>query len=206
MPPQLVFCISAERTSPPYSIQWSNSVKALQLPQLRSSAPSALTVASKPTAAGSILQSDAQSAEPINPPAPHEFLIETPRLKNAASQRKQMRLAISNRDKMGTFKIRNHAQSRHGRDSVWTHIHELPDLLSPALCYSSQVTREARRSRRALLGFRATAPAPPRFERAAFPFSSRFRCVDIRAYPCPQGQRRSKCASLHQPRISASTR
>jgi hypothetical protein len=85
---------------------------------------------------------------------------------------------------MGTFKLRNRAQSRPRRDSVWTHIHELPDLLSPALCYSSHVTREARHSRRALLGFRATAPAPPRFERAAFPFSSRFRCVEIRAYSC----------------------
>ena len=43
----------------------------------------------------------------------------------------------------------------------WTHIHELPDLPSAQLCYSWAVTREARRSRRALLGFRATAPAPP---------------------------------------------
>ena len=104
-------------------------------------------------------------------------------------------------------------QSTHGFSLAtealyWTHIHELPDLFSPALCYSSRVTCDARRSRRALLGFRATAPAPPRFERAAFPFalSSGFRCVEIRAYPCPQGQRRSKCASLHRPRISASTR
>lgn len=215
MPPG--FCTSAGRTSPPYSIQWSNSVKALRLPPPQSFAPSALTVASKPTAAGSILPSGAPSDGSLNPPAPGEFLIETPRLKNLASPRKQMPLAISNRDKMrclrpesicgmGTFKLRNRAQSRPRRDSVWTHIHELPDLLSPALCYSSRVTREARRSRRALLGFRATAPAPPRFERAAFPFSSRFRCVQIRAYPCPQGQRRSECASLHRPRISASTR
>jgi len=123
----------------------------------------------KATAAGSILPNDALSAKPLNPQAPREFLIETPRLKIATSRRKQMPLANSNRDKTGTFEARSYAQGSLWRDSVWTHIHELPDLLSPALCYSSRVTREARRSRRALLGFRATAPAPPRFERAPSP-------------------------------------
>src|SRR5579862_4016416 len=92
-----------------------------------------------------------------------------------------MPLANSNRDRMSClhpgcihgnrhFQIRKRTHSRYGSDSVWTHINELPDLLSPALCYSSRVTRDARRSGRALLGFRATAPAPPTFERAAFPF------------------------------------
>src|SRR6516225_6407923 len=80
-----------------------------------------------------------------------------------------MQLAIPNRDKTGTFKIQIHSQSDSGRDSVWTHLRELPDLLSLVLCYSSRVTREARHSWRAFLGFRATAPAPPRFERAPSP-------------------------------------
>src|SRR5580704_4907409 len=80
-----------------------------------------------------------------------------------------MSLAISNRDKTGTFEVRRYAQCRPWRDSVWTHIHELPDLRSGRLCYSWRVTRESRRSRRALLGFRATAPAHPRFERAPSP-------------------------------------
>jgi len=68
-----------------------------------------------------------------------------------------------------TFIQSTHGFSQATEELHWTHIHELPDLLSPALCYSSRVTCDARRSRRALLGFRATAPAPPRFERAAFP-------------------------------------
>jgi hypothetical protein len=34
---------------------------------------------------------------------------------------------------------------RFGRDSVWTHIHELPDLRSAVSCYSWRVTREPRR-------------------------------------------------------------
>jgi hypothetical protein len=68
-----------------------------------------------------------------------------------------------------TFIQSTHGFSQATEELYWTHIHELPDLLSPALCYSSRVTCDARCSRRALLGFRATAPAPPRFERAAFP-------------------------------------
>jgi len=55
-----------------------------------------------------------------------------------------MSLDISNRDKTGISEVRRYAQCRPWRDSVWTHIHELPDLRSAVTCYSWRVTREPR--------------------------------------------------------------
>jgi len=57
-----------------------------------------------------------------------------------------------------------------GRDSVWTHIHELPDLSSAVPCYSWRVTREPRRLGGGFWVLRDSARAA-QIRASAFPFA-----------------------------------
>ena len=56
------------------------------------------------------------------------------------------------------------------RDSIWTHVQELPDVRSDSPCYSWRVTREPRRLGGGFWVLRDSARAP-QIQASAFPFA-----------------------------------